>query len=51
MANGDISGVTIGGIGTVFGREPYGIQLGIINIAKNNPSPFRVLPIVNVHFE
>jgi len=28
-----------------------GIQLGIINIARNNSSPFRVLPIINAHFE
>jgi len=28
-----------------------GIQLGLINIAKNNSSPFRVLPIINAHFE
>jgi hypothetical protein len=28
-----------------------GIQLGIINIAKNNPSAFRALPIINAHFD
>jgi hypothetical protein len=32
-------------------QELNGIQLGLINIAKNNSSPFRVLPIVNAHFE
>jgi hypothetical protein len=32
-------------------NELNGIQIGVVNIAKNNPSPFRVLPIVNVHFE
>jgi hypothetical protein len=32
-------------------QELNGIQLGLINIAKNNRSPFRVLPIVNAHFE
>ncbi len=27
----------------------FGVQLGLINIADNNPFPFRVLPILNVH--
>jgi len=28
-----------------------GIQLGIINIARNNSPPFKVLPLINAHFE
>jgi hypothetical protein len=43
------AGLSIGLVN--FARELNGVQLGIINIAKNNSSPFRVLPIVNAHFE
>ena len=28
----------------------YGVQIGIVNIAENNPEGFRVLPFVNAHF-
>jgi hypothetical protein len=34
-----------------FARELNGVQIGVINIAKNNRAPFRVLPIINAHFE
>jgi hypothetical protein len=40
-------GLTIGLIN--YARELHGVQIGIINIAKNNKAPFRVLPIVNLN--
>jgi hypothetical protein len=44
----DQFGITIGLLNYAF--RLHGIQLGLINIAKNNPAPFRVLPVLNVHF-
>ncbi|HSG28764.1 MAG TPA: hypothetical protein VLA34_09810, partial [Candidatus Krumholzibacterium sp.] len=34
-----------------FAEELSGIQIGLINIARNNPSGARVLPIINAHFD
>jgi len=33
-----------------YAAELLGIQIGIINIAQNNPFPFKVLPLINAHF-
>jgi len=33
-----------------FARRLKGIQLGVINIAMNNPKGLRVLPLMNAHF-
>jgi hypothetical protein len=27
----------------------HGVQIGVLNYARNNPPPFRLLPIVNVN--
>jgi hypothetical protein len=40
-------GLTIGLLNVA--RELHGVQLGLINIAKNNKAPFRVLPILNLN--
>jgi hypothetical protein len=32
-----------------YAEELHGVQVGLINIARNNSSATRVLPIVNVH--
>ena len=32
-----------------FAEVLKGIQIGIFNIAKNNPIPFRILPLINIH--
>jgi hypothetical protein len=42
------SGISIG----LFNHatELYGIQLGIVNYAENNPKYFQMLPLVNFHF-
>jgi hypothetical protein len=32
-----------------YAEELHGVQIGLINIARNNSSGTRVLPIVNVH--
>jgi hypothetical protein len=41
-------GVTIGVYNTA--DELHGVQLGLLNRAKNNAPPFRWLPIINAHF-
>jgi hypothetical protein len=43
------AGVAIGLLN--FARRLKGIQIGLLNIARNNPPPFRVLPIINAHFD
>ncbi len=43
-----MSGLSIGFVNDA--ASLFGVQLGFINIADNNPFPFRVLPILNVHF-
>jgi len=27
------------------------VQIGLLNRARNNPPPFRLLPLINVHFD
>ena len=34
-----------------YAVELYGVQIGLINIAENNPSPLKVLPFINVHLK
>jgi len=29
--------------------ELHGVQIGVLNRAKNNKAPFKILPLVNVH--
>jgi hypothetical protein len=31
-------------------RELHGVQIGLLNIAGNNPAALRVLPGLNLHF-
>ena len=45
--NGTQSGLSIGVIN--YARRLRGVQLGLINIAKDNPPALRVLPLVNFH--
>lgn len=59
----DVSGFTVAGYTQVRGRqqglavglynsarELRGVQIGLLNRADNNPTPFRYLPFVNLHF-
>jgi hypothetical protein len=32
-------------------KELRGIQVGLLNIARNNPKGFRVLPVINMHLK
>ena len=41
------TGISIGLLN--YARELHGFQVGLINIARNNASPFRVLPLLNAH--
>jgi hypothetical protein len=43
------TGLTVGIVN--FAEELHGVQIGLINIARNNRAGLRVLPIVNAHFE
>ncbi len=45
---GTQNGLSIGVVNTT--NKLRGIQLGIINIVKDNPKGLRVLPIINMHF-
>lgn len=45
--NKEQNGISIGILN--FAKVLNGIQIGLINIAKNNPVPFRVLPIINAN--
>ena len=45
--HGEMRGVTIGILNWV--DELHGLQLGLINIAGNNPGIFKVLPLINYH--
>lgn len=40
-------GISIGLLN--YARELHGMQIGVLNIAGNNSSPFRVLPLLNGH--
>lgn len=31
-----------------YAESLFGVQLGLVNIVRDNPSPFRVLPIINI---
>ena len=33
-----------------YAEELQGVQIGLINIARNNPRGAKVLPIANAHF-
>jgi hypothetical protein len=46
---GDLSGVSLGIVN--YARHVNGIQFGIINYIKDNPAPFKILPLVNAHFD
>jgi hypothetical protein len=63
IEHGEIQGLAIGGFNQVRGlhhglaigivnyaEELQGVQIGLINIARNNPSGAKVLPIANAHF-
>jgi len=41
------TGISIGLVN--YARELHGVQVGLLNIARNNASPFRVLPLLNLH--
>ena len=41
-------GITIGLVN--FTEVLHGLQIGLINIAENNPAPFKILPVINAHF-
>jgi len=34
-----------------YAERLSGFQIGLVNIANNNSKPFRVLPLVNAHFD
>lgn len=64
IEHGEMQGLTVGGFNQVRGLhhglaigivnyadELQGVQIGVINIARNNPNGAKVLPIVNAHFE
>ena len=46
---GEQRGVAVGIVN--YAAELHGVQVGVVNIAGNNSPPFRVLPIVNAHFD
>ncbi len=49
MGSGElIHGVALGGV-VNYAWTIDGLQLGLINIVRDNPAPFRVLPIINWH--
>ena len=41
------TGIALGGIN--YTRELRGVQIGLLNYARNNPRWARLLPFVNVH--
>jgi len=46
---GDQFGLAIGVYN--YAKRLHGVQLGLINNARNNRGLFRVLPLVNVHLD
>jgi hypothetical protein len=63
IERGEMQGLTVGAFNQVKGlhhglaigvvnyaEELQGVQIGLINIARNNPSGAKVLPIANAHF-
>lgn len=60
---GDLSGGAVSAYTRVRGRQHgitigllniahalHGVQFGVLNYAGNNPAPFKLLPVMNVHF-
>lgn len=41
-----VNGLTIGIVN--IADDLSGVMLGLLNIVKNNPSPFKILPLINV---
>jgi hypothetical protein len=48
QVKGDQKGIMLGAVN--YTHTIKGIQIGIINIVKENPKGLRVLPIFNMHF-
>jgi len=46
---GPFRGLAIGLVNNA--RELHGVQLGVLNIARNNRGLARVLPLINVHLD
>jgi hypothetical protein len=46
--NGQQNGVSLGVVN--YAKKLKGVQFGLINIVKENPKGFRILPIFNMHF-
>ncbi len=57
---GQFTGVSVSAVNAVRGAQKgisigivnyaerlFGLQLGVVNVVRDNPAPFRVLPIVN----
>ena len=44
---GEQRGLTIGVVN--YARRLHGVQIGLLNIARNNPPGLRFLPLVNVN--
>ena len=64
VSSDEMRGLGIGGvnysadlqIGLSIGIVNYtehlnGIQIGLVNIARNKSKPFQILPILNAHFD
>jgi hypothetical protein len=62
IENGQLRGVSIAGYNDVRGRQRglsiglynyarvlHGLQLGLINVARNNPPGLRILPLANAN--
>jgi hypothetical protein len=49
LNKGELQGLSIGLFN--FARFLNGIQLGVLNYAKNNPKWLRLLPVMNLHFD
>ncbi len=49
ISSGAQHGLTIGIVN--IADRLNGVQLGLLNIARNNPRGLRVLPVANMHFE
>ena len=46
-AQGKFTGLSIGVLNRA--RRLNGVQIGLLNYCRNNPPPFRLLPIINIH--
>jgi len=47
--NGRMQGLVIGIFN--YATELHGVQIGLLNYAKNNPRGLKLLPILNAHFD